>query len=203
MSDKFYDGVIIGGGPAGLAAAIYLARARYRVLVIEKETRGGQITITSEVVNYPGVLHTDGKKLTEEMRKQAQNFGAEFLKAQVTGLVLEGDKKKILTDKGEIQALGVVLATGASPRQAGFTGEEEFRGRGVAYCATCDGEFFRRVLYRERSLCSRGRIRRSGRSPFPYQICQKDHCGGKRKTIQLRRTCCRGTSGPSGYFRIL
>ena len=142
MADKFYDGVIIGGGPAGLAAAIYLARARYRVLVIEKETMGGQITITSEVVNYPGVLHTDGKKLTEEMRKQAQNFGAEFLKAQVTGLVLEGDKKKILTDKGEIQALGVVLATGASPRQAGFTGEEEFRARGVAYCATCDGEFF-------------------------------------------------------------
>ena len=142
MADKFYDGVIIGGGPAGLAAAIYLARARYRVLVIEKETMGGQITITSEVVNYPGVLHTDGKKLTEEMRKQAQNFGAEFLKAQVTGFVLEGDKKKILTDKGEIQALGVVLATGASPRQAGFTGEEEFRGRGVAYCATCDGEFF-------------------------------------------------------------
>ena len=142
MADKFYDGVIIGGGPAGLAAAIYLARARYRVLVIEKETMGGQITITSEVVNYPGVLHTDGKKLTEEMRKQAQNFGAEFLKAHVTGLVLEGDKKKILTDKGEIQALGVVLATGASPRKAGFTGEEEFRGRGVAYCATCDGEFF-------------------------------------------------------------
>ena len=142
MADKFYDGVIIGGGPAGLAAAIYLARARYRVLVVEKETMGGQIIITSEVVNYPGVLHTDGKKLTEEMRKQAQNFGAEFLKAQVTGLVLEGDKKKILTDKGEIQALGVVLATGASPRQAGFTGEEEFRGRGVAYCATCDGEFF-------------------------------------------------------------
>ena len=142
MADKFYDGVIIGGGPAGLAAAIYLARARYRVLVIEKETIGGQITITSEVVNYPGVLHTDGKKLTEEMRKQAQNFGAEFLKAQVTSLALEGDKKKILTDKGEIQALGVVLATGASPRQAGFKGEEEFRGRGVAYCATCDGEFF-------------------------------------------------------------
>ena len=142
MADKFYDGVIIGGGPAGLAAAIYLARARYRVLVVEKETMGGQIIITSEVVNYPGVLHTDGKKLTEEMRKQAQNFGAEFLKAQVTGLVLEGDKKKILTDKGEIQALGVVLATGASPRQAGFTGEEEFRARGVAYCATCDGEFF-------------------------------------------------------------
>ena len=94
------------------------------------------------MVNYPGVLHTDGKKLTEEMRKQAQNFGAEFLKAQVTSLALEGDKKKILTDKGEIQALGVVLATGASPRQAGFKGEEEFRGRGVAYCATCDGEFF-------------------------------------------------------------
>lgn len=139
---ELYDAVIVGGGPAGLASAIYLARAQYNVLVIEKETIGGQITITSEVVNYPGVPKTSGKQLTDGMKKQAQNFGAEFLQATVIDLQLDDDKKYVITDKGKIQTLGVVLATGASPRKAGFTGEEEYRGRGVAYCATCDGEFF-------------------------------------------------------------
>lgn len=139
---EFYDAVIVGGGPAGLSGAIYLARAQYDVLVIEKETIGGQITITSEVVNYPGIPKTDGKKLTEGMRKQAQSFGAEFLQAEVKELKIDGDEKYVVTDKGTIKTLGVMLATGASPRKAGFKGEEEFKGRGVAYCATCDGEFF-------------------------------------------------------------
>lgn len=138
----FYDSIIIGGGPAGLTAAIYLARARYRVLVIEKEKIGGQITITSEVVNYPGVLRTDGNQLTENMRKQAEYFGAEFKIAEVNELNLEGNMKSVITDRGTFQGLGIVLATGASPRRIGFKGEMEFRGRGVAYCATCDGEFF-------------------------------------------------------------
>lgn len=139
---NFYDAVIIGGGPAGLAAAIYLSRAQYQVLVVEKETIGGQITITSEVVNYPGILRTDGRKLTETMKVQAQNFGADFLLAEVWEVFLEGERKYVVTDKGKIETLGIVLATGASPRKAGFDGEEAFRGRGVAYCATCDGEFF-------------------------------------------------------------
>lgn len=139
---NFYDAVIIGGGPAGLAAAIYLSRAQYQVLVVEKETIGGQITITSEVVNYPGILRTDGRKLTETMKVQAQNFGADFLLAEVWEVSLEGERKYVVTDKGKIETLGIVLATGASPRKAGFDGEEAFRGRGVAYCATCDGEFF-------------------------------------------------------------
>lgn len=139
---EFYDSIIIGGGPAGLAAAIYLARAKYRVLVIEKEKIGGQITITSEVVNYPGVLKTDGTHLTENMRRQAEYFGAEFKLAEVKSLDLAGDMKSAVTDKGTFRALGMVLATGASPRKIGFKGEMEFRGRGVAYCATCDGEFF-------------------------------------------------------------
>ena len=138
----FYDAVIVGGGPAGLSGAIYLARAQYRVLVIEKETIGGQITITSEVVNYPGVPMTDGKKLTEGMRKQAQSFGAEFLQGEVKEIKFHENEKEIITDKGTIRCFSVLLATGASPRKAGFIGEEEFRGRGVAYCATCDGEFF-------------------------------------------------------------
>ena len=139
---NFYDVVVIGGGPAGLTAALYLARARYRVLVVEKDHFGGQITITSEVVNYPGVERTSGTALTDTMRKQAQSFGAEFLLAEVEGLMLNGDVKAVKTSRGELQCFGVLLATGAHPRMAGFKGEEEFRGHGVAYCATCDGEFF-------------------------------------------------------------
>lgn len=139
---KAYDAIVVGGGPAGLSAAIYLARAKFSVLVIEKEKFGGQITITSEVVNYPGIIKTDGKKLTAEMREQASLFGAEFLLANVEELNLKEDVKKVITDKGSFECAGIVLATGSSPRKLGFKGEKEFQGRGVAYCATCDGEFF-------------------------------------------------------------
>ena len=140
--EHLYDVVVIGGGPAGLTAALYLARARYRVVVVEQERFGGQITITSEVVNYPGVEHTSGAELTKTMRRQAEGFGAEFLLAEVTGLELEGDVKTVRTSRGALSCFGVLLATGAHPRMVGFRGEEQFRGRGVAYCATCDGEFF-------------------------------------------------------------
>ncbi len=141
-NEKLYDAVIVGGGPAGLTAALYLARARYRVLVIEREKFGGQITITSEVVNYPGVEIASGAELTETMRRQAEEFGAEFLLAEVTSLVPEGDIKTVHTTKDEVQCFGIIAATGAHPRMIGFEGESEFRGHGVAYCATCDGEFF-------------------------------------------------------------
>ena len=139
---NLYDVIIVGGGPAGLTAAIYLARAYYRVLVVEKDTFGGQITITSEVVNYPGIEKTDGKSLMENMRKQAQNFGAEFLLADVRELDLEQDRKTVHTSRGDFYCFGILLATGAHPRMIGFEGEEKFKGYGVAYCATCDGEFF-------------------------------------------------------------
>lgn len=140
--DNLYDVIIVGGGPSGLSAAIYMARARYKVLVVEKEKIGGQITITSEIVNYPGVEKTSGKELTHSMKEQAEAFGAEFQIAEVLDMDLEGDIKTLHTTAGEYRALGVVLATGANPRKLGFTGEKEFQGRGVAYCATCDGEFF-------------------------------------------------------------
>jgi len=139
---NFYDVVIIGGGPAGLSAAIYLTRAKYRVLVLEKEQFGGQITITHEVVNYPGVGICSGKELTDTMYQQAEYFGADFLMAEATGLQLDGDIKIVRTNRGDYRCLGVLLATGARPRMVGFRGEEEYKGRGVAYCATCDGEFF-------------------------------------------------------------
>ena len=142
QDNDLYDVVVIGGGPAGLTAGLYLARARYRVLIVEKADFGGQITITDEVVNYPGVGTTSGKALTSTMRRQAQDFGAEFLSAEVTGLDVQGEVKTIHTSRGDLRAFGVLLATGASPRTLGFTGEREYAGRGVAYCATCDGEFF-------------------------------------------------------------
>ncbi len=139
---RFYDMIIIGAGPAGLSAAIYMARAKYKVLVLEKEKVGGQITITEEIVNYPGVKKSSGKELTEQMRLQAEGFGAEFAIAEVIDMELDGDVKVLRTSKGDYQAFSVVLAVGANPRKLGFKGEKEFQGRGVAYCATCDGEFF-------------------------------------------------------------
>ena len=143
MDNKnLYDVAIIGGGPAGLTAALYLARACYRLSLIHIWKFGGQITITSEVVNYPGIEITDGKTLTEKMRVQAQNFGAEFKLAEVTSINMDNDVKEIETTKGKIHCLGVLLATGAHPRMIGFEGEAEYKGHGVAYCATCDGEFF-------------------------------------------------------------
>lgn len=141
-SEDLYDVVVIGGGPAGLTAAIYLARAKYRVLILEKEQFGGQITITNEVVNYPGIGKTSGKALTDTMRRQAEAFGAECLLAEANGLDVSDDVKTVHTSRGDFNCLGILIATGARPRTIGFKGEEEHKGQGVAYCATCDGEFF-------------------------------------------------------------
>ena len=140
--ENLYDVVIVGGGPAGLTAALYLARAKYRVLVLEKEQFGGQIAITHEVVNYPGIAKTSGKALTDTIRQQAESFDAEFMLAEATGFDLAGEIKSVRTNKGDFRCFGILLATGAHPRTVGFKGEIEHKGRGVAYCATCDGEFF-------------------------------------------------------------
>ena len=140
--ENLYDVIIVGGGPAGLTAALYLARAKYRVLVLEKAQFGGQIAITHEVVNYPGIARTSGKALTDTIRQQAESFGAEFQLAEATGFTLAGDVKTVHTPQGDYRCFGILLATGAHPRTIGFLGEEEHKGRGVAYCATCDGEFF-------------------------------------------------------------
>ena len=140
--DNLYDVVIVGGGPAGLTAALYLARAKFRVLVLEKDQFGGQIAITHEVVNYPGIAKTSGKALTDTIRQQAEDFGAEFKTAEATGFTLDGDIKTVHTNNGDCRCFGILLATGAHPRTVGFKGEEAHKGRGVAYCATCDGEFF-------------------------------------------------------------
>ena len=140
--ENLYDVIVVGGGPAGLTAALYLARAKYRVLVLEKEQFGGQISITHEVVNYPGISKTSGKALTDTIKQQAESFGAEFMMAEAIGFALSGDMKTVRTNRGDFRCFGILLATGAHPKTVGFQGEEEHKGRGVAYCATCDGEFF-------------------------------------------------------------
>ena len=141
---KKYDIAIIGGGPAGYTAAIYAGRAGYTSVVIEKAAPGGQMAVTSSVENYPGFEMIDGFELAYKMKAQAEAFGAETLIGEVTDVSLEGDRKTLVTSSGEeIHAHAVVVATGASPRLLAVPGEEEYKGRGVSYCATCDGMFFR------------------------------------------------------------
>lgn len=139
---ELYDLIIIGSGSAGMAAGIYAGRSKLKTLVIDRDRAGGQIKITSDVENYPGILHISGEELSQTMRKQAQNFGVEFLQTVVESVDFTQDIKKVRTVEGEYEALAVIVATGAVPRRLGFVGEEEFRGRGIGYCATCDGEFF-------------------------------------------------------------
>ena len=134
--------VIVGGGPAGLSAAIYGRRAGLDVLVIEKGMYGGQINTTSEIENFPGIAHAEGMELAETFRKHAEVFKPEFRDCKVAGLACENGKKILKTSKGDIEAEAVIVATGASFRHTGCKGEEEFGGRGVSYCAVCDGAFF-------------------------------------------------------------
>lgn len=141
MAEK-HQTVIIGGGPAGLTAAIYLRRAGYEVLVLEKEEEGGQIRISEEVVNYPGVERTDGETLMETMRRQAVNFGAQIRRENVISASLTDSVKVIQTERNHYEAPVIIYAAGSVPRKLDFPGESEFAGRGIAYCATCDGELF-------------------------------------------------------------
>ena len=140
--EKKYDLIEIGAGPAGLSTAIYAGRAKLNTLIIEKAEFGGQVNKTYDISNYPGARNSNGPKLMEEMRQQAEDFGVNFMSAEVLEVSLEGDVKTLKTDRGEIKGRSVVIATGASPRKLGFKGEDEFTGRGVAYCSTCDGQFF-------------------------------------------------------------
>jgi len=144
MSEELYDVVIIGGGPAGLTAAIYNGRALLKTLVIEKMMIGGQATITHQIDNYPGFPDgVTGPELMELFEKQAKRFGAEFKSTTVKKISTEGNIKILDTDGEPIRTKTVIIATGAQPRRLGIPGEEKLIGKGVSYCATCDGAFFR------------------------------------------------------------
>lgn len=137
-----HDLIIIGAGAAGLTAGIYAGRALMDTLIIEADRPGGQAAITAEILNYPGVRQSSGPELTEIMRQQTEDFGCRYVNAEVTGLELGGEVKKVICGDKVYESRAVILATGASHRKAGFAGEEEYTGRGVAYCATCDGKLF-------------------------------------------------------------
>lgn len=141
---KIYDVIVLGAGPAGLSAGLYAARAKMSTLILEKSKNGGQIVTTEEVANYPGSIDEEtGPSLIARMVKQCNNFGAEIKKDAVIGLSLEGDIKTINCQSGETySARTIIIATGASPRKIGCPGETELTGKGVSYCATCDGDFF-------------------------------------------------------------
>ncbi|MGB3932719.1 MAG: thioredoxin-disulfide reductase [bacterium] len=137
-----YDVVIVGGGPAGLTAGIYVARSKLKAILLEKGLPGGQIATTEHIENYPGYTAGAGYELTAIMEEQAKGFGLEIAMAEVTGVQLGGPEKIITTNQGEYQARTVILAPGSSPRKLDVPGEKEFIGRGVSYCATCDGPFY-------------------------------------------------------------
>lgn len=140
--EKIYDLIIIGGGPTGLTAGIYAGRAKLNVLILEKSSIGGQIYLTNEVANYPGIFETTGSNYAEQLKKQAEAFGVEIISGELTNMEFSKEIKEIKTSTDTYKGYSVLIATGASPRKLGFPGEEEYTGRGVAYCATCDGEFF-------------------------------------------------------------
>lgn len=142
--DRIYDVIILGAGPGGLAAGLYAGRSRLDTLIIEKGIDGGQIAITDEIENYPGqiVEGESGPSLIARMTEQAAKFGAQRVADTIKEVELEGPVKTIKCTNGTYQARAVILATGAYPRPIGCKGEDEFMGKGVSYCATCDAAFF-------------------------------------------------------------
>jgi thioredoxin reductase (NADPH) len=134
--------VILGAGPAGLTAALYARRAGLEALVVERGLPGGQIRITDEIENWPGLIHSSGLDLADSFRKHAEHFKAEFMSADIKELKVEGGRKIIVTSNGEVEALAVIIATGAAFKKLGCPGEQEFIGSGVSYCAVCDAAFF-------------------------------------------------------------
>lgn len=141
--ENIYDIIIIGAGPAGLTAGLYASRNNYKTLILERGIYGGQMQQTGEIENYPAFTHITGPELSQKMYDQSIHFGSEYKYANVTGIVNEGPYKKVLAGKKEFLAKAVIIATGSSPRELGVEGESTYKGRGVSYCALCDGSFFR------------------------------------------------------------
>lgn len=181
MNDKIYDVVIIGGGPGGYSAALYCARSGMSVLVLEKLSPGGQMATTGQVDNYPGFEDgIDGFELGEKMKKGADRFGAETAFDEVIRVDLKAEPKKITTTGGELLAKTVVIATGASPRELGLPEEKKLRGRGVAYCAVCDG-----MRYKDKTVVVSGGGNSAAEDAlFLAKICKKVYLVHRRDALR-------------------
>ncbi|WP_300408768.1 thioredoxin-disulfide reductase [Lagierella sp.] len=141
--DNIYDIIIVGGGPAGLSCGLYASRAKLKTLVLEKDSMGGQMFLTGSIENYPGSSEiSTGMSLTNRFKEQAESFGCEIIKNKVAKLELNDKIKTVVCETETYKAKTVVIATGATRRKLGIPGEDEFSGKGVSYCATCDGSFF-------------------------------------------------------------
>ncbi len=180
-----YDVIIIGAGPAGLTAAIYCGRSEFKTLVLEKMSPGGQMATTSEIENYPGFPNgVDGPTLAFDMLKQAQNFGVDVKYKEVTGIEDLGDEKIVTVKSGDqFSAKAIILAMGASPRLLGVDGENKFRGRGVSYCATCDGAFFRGKTV----VVVGGGDTAAEEARFLSTICEKVYLIHRRDTLRAAK----------------
>ena len=141
---RLYDVIIIGGGPAGMTAGLYASRARLKTLLIENGLFGGQMTTTELIENYPGFPQgISGEELSHLMEEQAKRFGMEAISDEMTEVSLEKDLKRVKTYEGEFFCRALIICTGTEYRKLGVPGEEKFKGRGISYCATCDGAFFK------------------------------------------------------------
>ncbi len=181
MDNRVYDTVVIGGGPGGYTAALYCARSGLSVLVLEKLAPGGQMATTGQVDNYPGFEDgIDGYELGEKMKKGADRFGAETSFAEVTAVDLSTQPKQITTTDGVVLAKTVILATGASPRELGLPEEKALRGRGVAYCATCDG-----MMYKDKTVVVNGGGNSAAEDAlFLSKICKKVYLVHRRDALR-------------------
>lgn len=182
--DKRYDVIIIGAGPAGLSAAVYAARAKLNALILEKEyVSGGQIVTTMEIDNYLGLPGTNGFDMAVKFREHAVSMGAEFAAGKVRALKKQEDGWCVQTEKEEYLTRCVIIATGASHRRLGIPGEDDLKGRGVSYCATCDGAFFRdRVV----AVIGGGDVA-AGDAVFLSRLCKKVYLIHRRDSLRAAK----------------
>ncbi|WP_322180713.1 thioredoxin-disulfide reductase [Neglectibacter caecimuris] len=184
MEQTIFDTVILGGGPAGYTAALYAARANFSVLLLEKLAPGGQMATTDVIDNYPGFpegIH--GFDLAVKMKESAERFGVQTKLAEVVEAELTGEIKEIKTKKETFFARTVVLATGARPRELGLPGERELRGRGVSYCATCDGMFYRGKI----AAVVGGGNTAAADALYLSRICEKVYLIHRRDTLRAQK----------------
>ncbi len=183
--EKVYDVAVVGAGPAGLTAALYCGRAGFDTLVLEKLSPGGQMATTNEIENYPGFPGvTDGFTLAMNMSAQAEQFGVKQDYAEVTALRTEGDIKLLETTAGTIRARSVILAPGAAPRLLGLPNENALRGKGVSYCATCDGAFYRKKTV----AVIGGGDTAAADAVFLSSLCEKVYLVHRRDTLRASKS---------------